>query len=315
VVPDLFDQGEGDAGFGPASALDPLAVRMRPRTMDEIVGQPHLIYPGSPLQQLATAQAGERAGPSSVILWGPPGVGKTTIAHVVSHAPDRRFVQLSAITAGVKDVRQIVEQARNDRDLHGRTTVLFLDEIHRFSKAQQDALLPAVENRTVVLIAATTENPAFSIISPLVSRSLVLSLEPLGDDDIAALIDRAVSDERGLAGSFELAAEARDYLVQIAAGDARRSLTVLEAAAGIAQARAGDGGGVPVITEEFASEAADQAVVRYDRAGDQHYDVISAFIKSVRGSDPDAALHYLARMIVAGEDPPFICRRLVILAA
>ncbi len=317
---DLFNQEAGDdespspAFAGSGSALDPLAVRMRPRTMDEVVGQEHLTFPGSPLQQLAGAQAGSKAGASSVILWGPPGVGKTTLAHVISHAGDRRFVELSAITAGVKDVRRVVENARNERDLHGRTTVLFLDEIHRFSKAQQDALLPAVENRLVVLVAATTENPSFSVIAPLVSRSLVLTLKPLTPEDISHLLEHAVSSDRGLAGGFVLEDEAREHIVAIAGGDARRSLTVLEAAAAIAQART-KGEGTPVITAAFTAEAADQAMVRYDRAGDQHYDVISAFIKSIRGSDPDAALHYLARMIVAGEDPRFIARRIVISAA
>lgn len=325
----------GDPGSPSGSILDPLPVRMRPRTIEEIVGQEHLTFPGSPLHQLVTAKAGDKAGASSIILWGPPGVGKTTIAHVVSYAEDRRFVQLSAITAGVKDVRQVIEQARTDRDLYQRTTVLFLDEIHRFSKAQQDALLPAVENRLVVLIAATTENPSFSVISPLVSRSLVLTLRPLTDEGIGTLVDRAVTSERGLAGTFELSDEARDYIIAVASGDGRRSLTVLEAAAASAQARAGDGGGgepetgsgdddaagdgsassAILITEEHAADAANQAVVRYDRNGDQHYDVISAFIKSIRGSDPDAALHYLARMIEAGEDPRFICRRVVISAA
>lgn len=349
---DLFSQaGVPDSSGAPASSvLDPLAVRMRPRTIAEIVGQDHLTFPGSPLHQLVTAQPGDKAGASSLLLWGPPGVGKTTIAHVVSHASDRRFVELSAITAGVKDVRRVIEQARADRELHGRTTVLFLDEIHRFSKAQQDALLPAVENRLVVLIAATTENPSFSVIAPLVSRSLVLTLRPLSDADIGELVDRALAHERGLAGTFALAADAREDIIALAAGDGRRSLTILEAAAAIARARAGagestgggadvedgtdtgtdaegkaDGDGetdaegeerdLPLITAVHVADAADRAVVRYDRAGDQHYDVVSAFIKSIRGSDPDAALHYLARMISAGEDPRFICRRMVIAAA
>ncbi|MCT1921219.1 replication-associated recombination protein A [Brevibacterium luteolum] len=296
------------------SALDPLAVRMRPRSIDEIVGQEHLTAPGSPLHQLAEARTGARAGATSVILWGPPGVGKTTIAHVISHSPNRKFVELSAITAGVKDVRQVIENARNDRELYQRTTVLFLDEIHRFSKAQQDALLPAVENRLVVLIAATTENPSFSVIAPLVSRSLVLTLKPLTDEGVAALIDRALESPRGLAGTFTLDDDARDYIVQVASGDGRRALTVLEAAAASARATSGSDE-TTAITRDQAAESANQAVVRYDRAGDQHYDVTSAFIKSIRGSDPDAALHYLARMIVAGEDPRFIARRIVIAAA
>lgn len=310
---------------------------MRPRTLEEVVGQEHLTFPGSPLRQLVEARADARTGPASVILWGPPGVGKTTLAHVISHAEGRSFVELSAITAGVRDVRHVIDSARTERELHGRTTVLFLDEIHRFTKAQQDALLPAVENRLVVLVAATTENPSFSVIAPLLSRSLLLTLRPLDDDAITGLLDRAVTDPRGLAGEYRLTDDARSMIVRIAGADARRSLTVLEAAAGIARARgaavdgapdsadsdeeAPDDGDAPpsssaaVVTEEDVAEASAEAVLRYDRDGDQHYDVVSAFIKSIRGSDPDAALHYLARMIVAGEDPRFICRRVVISAA
>ncbi|AOP53925.1 replication-associated recombination protein A [Brevibacterium aurantiacum] len=358
--PDLFssdgpDQGLPGPGVGGSSAdsgraLDPLAVRMRPRTIAEVVGQDHLTFPGSPLVQLVEASGGDRAGASSVILWGPPGVGKTTLAHVISHAPGRTFVELSAITAGVKDVRQVIENARRERDMYQRTTVLFLDEIHRFSKAQQDALLPAVENRLVVLVAATTENPSFSVISPLLSRSLLLTLRPLDDAAIADLLDRAVVSERGLAGQFELEPAAKDFIVRIAGADARRSLTILEAAAGIAAAQAQfakatagdstdadadadaedeDEGDAEVdsedssdseprailITEAACAEASSETVLRYDKNGDQHYDVVSAFIKSIRGSDVDAALHYLARMIVAGEDPRFIARRVVISAA
>jgi len=307
---------------------------MRPRTLDEVLGQDHLTFPGSPLRQLVEARSDARTGPASVMLWGPPGVGKTTLAHVISHAEGRSFVELSAITAGVRDVRQVVETARREREMSGRTTVLFLDEIHRFTKAQQDALLPAVENRLVVLVAATTENPSFSVIAPLLSRSLLLTLRPLDDEAIGGLLDRAVTDPRGLAGEFALTDEARSMIVRVAGADARRSLTVLEAAAGIARARSGaedqdgaedhddtvDQDGVapdgPVrISEDDVAEASAEAVLRYDRDGDQHYDVVSAFIKSIRGSDPDAALHYLARMIVAGEDPRFICRRVVISAA
>ncbi|TNM58253.1 replication-associated recombination protein A [Brevibacterium sediminis] len=317
--PDQETPGPGFAGSSATSsgrALDPLAVRMRPRTLDEVVGQEHLTFPGSPLNQLVEASGGDRAGASSVILWGPPGVGKTTLAHVISHAPGRTFVELSAITAGVKDVRQVIESARREREMYGRTTVLFLDEIHRFSKAQQDALLPAVENRLVVLVAATTENPSFSVISPLLSRSLMLTLRPLDDEAVGNLLDRAVESDRGLAGQFTLTEEARNFIVRIAGADARRSLTVLEAAAGIAAAQTEEASDEPIaITASACAEASSETVLRYDKNGDQHYDVVSAFIKSIRGSDVDAALHYLARMIVAGEDPRFIARRVVISAA
>jgi len=294
----------------------PLAVRMRPRTLDELVGQQHLLGPGSPLRQLAESPATGPSGPASVILYGPPGIGKTTIAHVIARATDRKFVELSAITAGVKDVRRVMDQAKDDRDLRGITTVLFLDEIHRFNKAQQDALLPGVENRQVVLVAATTENPSFSVVSPLLSRSLLLTLRPLQDSDIAGLLERAVADERGFDGEAELPDEQRQTIVRLAQGDARRALTVLEAAAAVAWNAAGPDPATPVeIGEGHVQLAMDQAVARYDRDGDQHYDIISAFIKSIRGSDVDAALHYLARMLHAGEDPRFIARRLMISAS
>ncbi|MGD6980498.1 MULTISPECIES: replication-associated recombination protein A [Citricoccus] len=295
----------------------PLAVRMRPRSVDEVVGQQHLLHTGSPLRKLAEGAGGGRgsgAGPSSLILYGPPGTGKTTLAHVIARGPGRTFVELSAINSGVKDVRAVMDRALDDRDLYGRTTVLFLDEIHRFNKAQQDALLPGVENRWVVLVAATTENPSFSVVAPLLSRSLLLTLKPLTDADIGDLLDRAVADERGLNGTVELADEAREYLVRMAQGDARRALTTLEASAGVALDRGAEDG-TPTITVEDAAQAMDRAVLRYDKAGDQHYDVISAFIKSIRGSDVDASLHYLARMLEAGEDPRFIARRLIISAS
>ncbi|MGJ3191181.1 replication-associated recombination protein A [Paenarthrobacter sp. FR1] len=324
-----------------ASQRSPLAVRMRPRTLDDVVGQQHLLGHGSPLRQLAAgAEAAGPAGPSSVILWGPPGTGKTTLAHVIARGPGRKFVELSAITAGVKDVRRVMDEALTARDLYKKTTVLFLDEIHRFNKAQQDALLPGVENRWVVLVAATTENPSFSVVSPLLSRSLLLTLKPLTDDDISGLLKRAVADARGLAGRVELSPEALDHLVRLSGGDARRALTALEAAAGVAfgdsaavgnigsaeAEEVGDDGepglandgapDAPVLVElRHTERALDAAAVRYDRAGDQHYDVASAFIKSIRGSDVDAALHYLARMLEAGEDPRFVARRIVISAA
>src|SRR4249919_481781 len=276
---------------------------MRPRTLDEVVGQQHLTGPGAPFRKLIDHDAA-----MSLLLWGPPGTGKTTLAQVVSHVTQRRFTELSAVTAGVKDVRAAIDAARRELGLTGAQTILFIDEVHRFNKAQQDALLPAVENRWVSFIGATTENPFFSVIGPLLSRSLLLTLEPLSDDDMREVIGRALTDERGLGGRYTLAPDAADHLVLLAGGDARRALTYLESAAlGLP-----DGAGIDLASLE---RAVDRAAVRYDRGGDQHYDVISAFIKSIRGSDADAALHYLARMIEAGEDPRFIARRLVIHAS
>ncbi|MHA7305136.1 replication-associated recombination protein A [Arthrobacter sp. TMN-49] len=322
---DTDDAGSLTVGSGTSAQTarprSPLAVRMRPRSLDEVVGQQHLLGPGSPLQMLAAGGgAGGPAGPASVMLWGPPGTGKTTLAHVIARGPGRKFVELSAITAGVKDVRRVMDQALTDRDLHGRTTVLFLDEIHRFNKAQQDALLPGVENRWVVLIAATTENPSFSVVAPLLSRSILLTLQPLTNADIHGLLGRAIADPRGLDGLVTVTQEAMDHLVRLASGDARRALTTLEAAAGVALSELEgtmleDADGPVVVDLAIAERAIDAAAVRYDRAGDQHYDIISAFIKSVRGSDVDAALHYLARMLEAGEDPRFISRRIMISAA
>jgi putative ATPase len=295
----LFDDVAAEA----EQAAAPLAVRMRPRTLDEVVGQPHLTGDGSPLRKLA-----EHDAPMSLLLWGPPGTGKTTLAYVVSQVTRRRFVELSAVSAGVKDVRAAIDAARTELGLTGAQTVLFIDEVHRFNKAQQDALLPAVENRWVSFIGATTENPSFSVVGPLMSRSLLLTLQPLGDDDMRIVIGRALADERGLAGAVTLGDGVADQLIRVAGGDARRVLTYLEAAAL----------GLPpgaVIDLAGLERAVDRAAVRYDRDGDQHYDVISAFIKSIRGSDADAALHYLARMIEAGEDPRFIARRLIVHAS
>ncbi|WP_224751487.1 replication-associated recombination protein A [Microbacterium helvum] len=292
---------------------------MRPSSLDEVAGQSHLLRSGSPLVTLANPDAAARAA-TSVILWGPPGTGKTTLAQAIARSSGRRFVELSAVTAGVRDVREVMQEALTQRDLYGQSTILFLDEIHRFTKAQQDALLPGVENGWVVLIAATTENPSFSVISPLLSRSLLLTLKPLTDADLAMLLDRAVSDARGLAGAVRLGDDARDALVRLASGDARRALTALEAAASLAipeepDEEADEETAVPEITADQVAQAVDRALLRYDRQGDEHYDVISAFIKSIRGSDVDAAMHYLARMIEAGEDPRFIARRLIISAA
>lgn len=309
MEPDLFTAAAEERQEKDPSA-SPLAVRMRPRTLDEVVGQQHLLKQGSPLRRLVGEGGSGPAGASSVILWGPPGIGKTTLAYVVSKATNKRFVELSAITAGVKEVRAVIEGARRAMGGHGKETVLFLDEIHRFSKAQQDSLLPAVENRWVTLIAATTENPYFSVISPLLSRSLLLTLESLTDDDLRGLLARALTEERGLAGAVALAEDAEEHLLRVAGGDARRALTALEAAAGAAIAK-----GEETITLESVEESVNRAAVKYDRDGDQHYDVASALIKSIRGSDVDAALHYLARMIEAGEDPRFIARRLMISAS
>ncbi len=283
----------------------PLAVRMRPRTLDELVGQAHLLQPGSPLRRLI-----EGDQPMSLLLWGPPGTGKTTIASILSTQTERIFVEVSAVAAGVKEVRAAIEGAHKRLATSGQETVLFVDEVHRFTKAQQDALLPGVENRWVTLVAATTENPFFSVISPLLSRSLLLTLEHLTEDDIREVVIDALRDERGLAQAVTLSDEAMAQLLRLSGGDARRALTYLEAAAGAAQAL-----GSTVIDVDILEQAVDRAAVRYDRQGDQHYDVISAFIKSIRGSDADAAIHYLARMIEAGEDPRFIARRLVILAS
>lgn len=302
--------GAGSLGVNTHSSA-PLAVRMRPRTLDELVGQQQLRAGGSPLRRLVE---GDQS--MSLLLWGPPGTGKTTIAAIVSQQTDRRFVEVSAVSAGVKEVRAAIDSARSELARGGKETVLFVDEVHRFSKAQQDALLPGVENRWVTLVAATTENPFFSVISPLLSRSLLLKLESLTDDDVDDVIGQALVDERGYGGNAHLETEAREHLVRLAGGDARRALTYLEAAVGAATSVGErDDDGRIVVTLELAETAVDQAAVRYDRQGDQHYDVTSAFIKSIRGSDVDAALHYFARMVEAGEDPRFIARRLVVLAS
>ncbi|MCL9760263.1 replication-associated recombination protein A [Frankia sp. AiPa1] len=297
--------------------MTPLAARLRPANLDEIVGQRHLLGAGSPLRRLV-----EGGGTTSVILWGPPGTGKTTLAHIVSGASGWRFRELSAVTAGVRDVRAVIDEARAASRASGARTVLFIDEVHRFTRTQQDALLPSVERGWVTLVAATTENPFFSVVSPLLSRSLLLTLEPLTEDDIRGVLDRALRDPRGYGGRVELTGAAREHIVRLAGGDARRALTVLEA--GVEALLAEQAPATPPTSgPDFAvrldvgllEQAVNRAAVRYDRSGDQHYDVVSAFIKSMRGGDPDAALHYLARMLEAGEDPRFVARRMIILAS
>ena len=291
---DLFDNEEN------LTAQAPLAARMRPRKVDELLGQEHLLQPGSPLARLI---AQERGAPPALILYGPPGCGKTTIALLL--AEGRRFRQLSAVSAGIKEVREEIEGARYQLSQRGVETILFIDEVHRFNKAQQDALLPAVEDKIITLVAATTENPSFSIITPLLSRSLVVRLEPLTNESALRIIERAITSPRGLDKKVTIEPEAQEELVRLAHGDARRLLTYLEAAAGAAV----DG----VINRASVAAAADRTLVDFNI--DLHYDIISAFIKSVRGSDVDAALHYLLRAIEGGEDLRFLARRLVILAS
>jgi putative ATPase len=299
---DLFDNAleERFADYAP------LAARMRPRTLDEMVGQARLLEPGRALRALV--ESGEM---SSIILWGPAGSGKTTIASIIAVTTEAEFIAMSAVTAGVADVRKAIGDAKERLAQRGRRTVLFLDEIHRFNKAQQDALLPAVENGWVILVGATTENPSFEVNSPLMSRSLLFRLEALSADDLKALLERALSDDaRGL-GRMNVTADqdALDHIAEGAGGDARAGLNVLEAAALIASSGSG------TIDLATAAEALQRRALPYDKAGDWHYDVISAFIKSMRGSDPDAAVYWLARMLDAGEQPRYIARRMVVFAS
>jgi putative ATPase len=314
---DLFSARAAEIGAETA----PLAARMRPRNLDEFVGQAHVLGPGSALRALIEADELR-----SVILWGPAGTGKTSLAQIVARATSSQFEELSATSAGVKDVRAVLEAARQRLGASGRRTILFIDEIHRFNKAQQDALLPGVEDRTVVLIGATTENPFFALNTPLMSRSLLFRLEPLEPEELKTIVLRALADrDRGLGGrGLSLDADALDHLVERADGDARHALNALEAASLVVLSRAGaepetgaEEAEPPAarITLADVEDALQRPRVSYDRAGDQHYDVASAFIKSIRGSDPDASVHYLARMLEAGEDPRFIARRLVISAS
>ena len=289
-----------------------MAARMRPRSLDEVIGQEKALLPGSPLQILAKSES-ENSSHTSILLWGPPGTGKTSIAKAVANSSGRRFVELSAVSTGVKELREVIDKASVDQEIYGVTTIVFLDEIHRFSKAQQDALLPSVESGGILLIAATTENPSFAVIAPLLSRSLLVRLEPLSHEAISALVKNALAEPRGLDSKVGIDDDALGRIVEISGGDARRALTVLEAAASRVMELSGSA--EPVIGLEDVAASLESALVRYDRDGDQHYDTISAFIKSVRGSDADAAIHYLARMLEGGEDPRFIARRLILLAS
>jgi putative ATPase len=302
VADDLFSRALEDR----FDEFAPLAARMRPRTLDEVVGQPHVVGPGGPLRSLI-----ESDQLTSMILWGPPGTGKTSLAAVVANVTRARYVPLSAVNATVAEVRKAVAEAK-EALVGGRRTILFIDEIHRFNKAQQDALLPAVENRWVVLIGATTENPFFEVNSPLLSRSLLFRLEALGPGDIRAILDRALGDEKRGLGRSGVTVEPKvlELLAERSGGDARQALNGLEVVVAAALAA-----GEEKVTPERAEEALGRQILRYDREGDNHYDVVSAFIKSMRGSDPDAAVWWLARMIESGEDPRFIARRMVIFAS
>ena len=304
-MPDLFDYGRQQH----QRLTGPLAQRMRPTTLEEFVGQQHIIGPGRLLRRAIEADQ-----LTSIILWGPPGTGKTTLANIIAHRTRRHFSRLNAVTSGVKELRDLIAAAQERLGMYGQGTVLFIDEIHRWNKAQQDGLLPYVEDGTVVLIGSTTENPFFSLVNPLLSRSRVFQLVPLTEDEIITILHRALEDpERGLGRlPIRLTDEAARHLARVAGGDARSALNALELAAKTTPP--GPGGAI-LIDLEVAEESIQRRAVRYDKSGDEHYDTISAFIKSVRGSDPDAALYWMAKMLTAGEDPRFILRRLFILAS
>lgn len=301
----LFDSPQASAPASTRTGAEPLAARMRPQSVDDLVGQAHLLQPGQALHEALTGKA-----PHSMILYGPPGTGKTTIARLVAQAADAHFEEHSAVVVGRPDAVKAIAAARERLKVSGRRTIYFLDEIHRFNKAQQDALLPAVEDGAIILIGATTENPYFEVNGALLSRTRLYVLEPLSTNDVRGLLERAAQDQRGLAGKYEIAADALDLIATRASGDARTALTALETAA-----QAADAQGATVIDLPRAEDAMQQRAVLYDKGGDKHYNYASAFIKSMRASDPDAALYYMHAMLEGGEDPKFVARRMVIFAS